>query len=307
MGHHAAMPQLGRREVVSVVVAVGLLVVALVALALGAEAVSLALGAATAAVAFLVLTVTWRDDRLVAHRRARAEQNARRRLEREVRAQGRRAVGSVDAAELRLYQQLEALDWLQAELQLAHPLPPARGWAAAPDALAELVHLVDRARPAQVVELGSGVSTIVIARRLQQLGHGRLVALDHLPAFASQTRAELARQGLAEVATVVDAPLVDVRIDAETWRWYALGADVPARIDALFVDGPPGTMGPLARYPALPLLRDRLTPGAIVFVDDGDRADEQEIVRRWQAQDDGLEARHLPLSKGAWLLTVPGG
>jgi len=307
MGHDAAMPQPGRREVVSVVVAVVLLVVALVAMALGAEAVSLTLGAATVAVAVVVLMITWRDDRLAAQRRARVEQNARRRLEREVRAQGRKAVGAVDAAESRLYQQLEALDWLRAELQLARPLPPARGWAAAPDALAELVRLIDRVRPAQVVELGSGVSTIVIARRLQQQGQGRLVALDHLPTFAAQTRAELARQGLAEVATVVDAPLVEVRLDAETWRWYTLGPDVPAHIDALFVDGPPSTLGPLARYPAMPLLRHRLVPGAIVFLDDGDRPDEQEIVRRWQAQGDGLEARHLSLSKGAWLLTMPGG
>jgi hypothetical protein len=30
------------------------------------------------------------------------------------------------------------------------------------------------------------------------------------------------------------------------------------------------------------------------------------MVRRWQAEVDGLQAAHLPLVKGAWLLTMPG-
>ena len=108
------------------------------------------------------------------------------------------------------------------------------------------------------------------------------------------------------MASVVDAPLADVSVGAATWSWYGLAAGVPGVIDALFVDGPPGDTGSLARYPALPLLRERLAPGATIFVDDGDRPDEREMVRRWQAEVDGLQAAHLPLVKGAWLLTMPG-
>ncbi len=223
-----------------------------------------------------------------------------------MRIQGRRTIDAIESAEARLFSQLEALDWLHAELRLAHPLPATRGYAAAPDALVELVRIIDRVAPATVLELGSGVSTIVIARRLQQLGHGHLVALEHLPEHAERTRAELASQGLADVATVVDAPLEEVSVGPATWSWYELRPGVPAVIDALFVDGPPGGTGSLARYPALPLLRDRLVPGATVFVDDGDRPDEQEMVRRWQLEIDGLQATHLPLVKGAWLLAMPG-
>jgi predicted O-methyltransferase YrrM len=213
----------------------------------------------------------------------------------------------VEAAEVRLFSQLEALDWLRAELQLRHPLPPTRGYAAAPDALAQLVRIIDECAPDSVLELGSGVSTIVLARRLQQAGHGRLVALEHLPEHAQRTRAELAAHGLAEVAAVLDAPLEDVDIGTARWSWYRLGSAVPSRIDALFVDGPPAGTGTLARYPALPQLADRLAPGSVVFVDDGDRPDEREMVRRWQAEQAGLEARYLALAKGAWLLTMPPG
>jgi predicted O-methyltransferase YrrM len=322
-----------RRSLLAAAVVIAFLATALVALALGADALSLALGAAAVAAAFVVLVVLARQPARRGARRSRrrgaaqarqgrragqgstraapGERNGDRRrgatgAGRKARSQGRRTIEAIETAETRLFSQLEALDWLRAELQLAHPLPPTRGFAAAPDALRHLVHIIDQASPSQVLELGSGVSTIVIARRLQQAGHGRLVALEHLPEHAARTRHELALQGLADVATVVDAPLAEVRLGTGTWSWYELGDGVPAAIDALFVDGPPGGTGSLARYPALPLLRDRLAPGALLFVDDGDRPDEREMVRRWQTEVDGLLATYLPLAKGAWLLAMPG-
>ena len=39
--------------------------------------------------------------------------------------------------------------------------------------------------------------------------------------------------------------------------------------------------GPLARYPALPLLRDRCAPGARFILDDAARPDEKAIINRW--------------------------
>ena len=302
------MPRaLRRRRLITAAVLVGLLLAALAALALGADAVSLALGAAIVATAFVVLVLVSRAPagRAPAGRAQRRGKGGRHTPERETRIQGRRTIDAIEAAEARLFSQLEALDWLRAELQLAHPLPATRGYAAAPDALVELVRIIDRRAPAQVLELGSGVSTIVIARRLQQSGAGHVTALEHQPEHAERTRAELDAQGLSAVASVVDAPLREVTVGTGTWSWYELAAGLPRAVDAVFVDGPPGATGSLARYPALPLLRDRLAPGATIFVDDGDRPDEQEMVRRWQAEVDGLAATHLPLLKGAWLLTMP--
>lgn len=297
------MPRtLRRRRLITAAVLVGLLLAALAALALGADAVSLTLGAAIVAAAFVVLVLASRAPAGRAQRRGKGGQHT---AEREARIQGRRTIDAIEAAEARLFSQLEALDWLRAELQLAHPLPATRGYAAAPDALVELVRIIDRQAPAQVLELGSGVSTIVIARRLQQSGGGHVTALEHQPEHAERTRAELDAHGLTAVASVVDAPLRQVTVGTGSWSWYELAAGLPVVVDAVFVDGPPGATGSLARYPALPLLRDRLAPGATIFVDDGDRPDEREMVRRWQAEVEGLEARHLPLLKGAWLMTMP--
>jgi predicted O-methyltransferase YrrM len=222
------------------------------------------------------------------------------------RARHARTRRAVDRAELRLFVQLEALGWLRDALALEHPLPPTRPWAVAPDLLLELVRIIDRSRPTSVLELGSGVSTIVMAARLKALGQGRLVALEHEPRFAEETRRNLALQGLEGVARVLDSPLGKVRIGKGDWRWYQLPAEgLPASVELLLVDGPPGATGPLARYPALPQLAPRLAPGATIVLDDADRPDERETTRRWQAERPGLSVQHLPLESGAVVLRLP--
>lgn len=52
----------------------------------------------------------------------------------------------------------------------------------------------------------------------------------------------------------------------------------------LIVDGPPGRVNKDARYPALPLLHERLNPGAHVFLDDATRPDERRILTQWLAE-----------------------
>lgn len=286
--------------ILTLFVVAALLVAALVAFALGADAVSFVLGAAMVAGAFAIVIGVWL---FPARRFAR---RYRRLDERKARQRAQRTRQAIHSAERRSFSQLEALAWLRDELRLKQPLPPTRGAAAAPDALLELVRIIDRTAAETVVECGSGVSTIVVARRLQQAGRGRIIALEHLPIYAEATRAEIAAQGLGDYATVLDAPLVDVDIDGRTWPWYQIGPEVPEHIDALFIDGPPAGTGPLARYPALRLTRERLNPGATIYLDDGDRPDEREVARRWQAEIDGLELHHVPNAKGAWVGTMPG-
>ena len=57
-------------------------------------------------------------------------------------------------------------------------------------------------------------------------------------------------------------------------------------IDLLVVDGPPAHAAShgLARYPALPLLADRLAPGGTVVPDDAERPGQQEVLRRWERE-----------------------
>jgi hypothetical protein len=114
-------------------------------------------------------------------------------------------------------------------------------------------------------------------------------------------RRQLQQRGLEQFATIIAVPLVKRRYDGFTtdFRWYDLGsAAIPATIDLLIVDGPHGSVNRYARYPAGPELLPRLSPNARVFVDDANRRDEQEMVRRWLESHPGLGARTLPAEKG---------
>lgn len=196
------------------------------------------------------------------------------------------------------FQQLEALQALYVELRLQAGLPATRGWAGSPDFLLELATYIRRAKPKIVVECSSGVSTIVIARCLQLIGTGHVFSLEHDPQFAERTRHNLQRHNLIAWATVLDSPLVVHRISDSTWPWYALNGIPEGPIDLLVIDGPPFSVGPLARYPAGPLLFGRLAEPAAVFLDDAGREDEQRAMKRWSREFPRLEWSRVRAEKG---------
>jgi predicted O-methyltransferase YrrM len=294
--------RLGRPEYLILAAIAAAVVATIVLVALGLDALSLVLGGAVVAASMVAVVVVSVRPIAVGQRRARRRHT---RLVRQTRQGQRRTRRQVIAAERRLFWQLEALGSLRDELDLKKPLGRTRGAAASPDLLYELVRIIDRTGAKTVVETGSGISTVVMAARLKAVG-GKLVALEHHAGYAEATRRDLEAQGLQDVATVLDTPLVDTPLGEESWAWYDLSAaDVPADIDLLFVDGPPGREQSLARYPAFPLLRDRLAPGATILVDDAIRPDEQKMVERWRSEADGMDAETLDLVKGAIVLTMP--
>lgn len=209
--------------------------------------------------------------------------------------------------------QTQALLYLNTHLQPAQPFPALGGAALYPDSAAMLVGLINEQQPEQILELGSGVSTLVCAQALKQLGRGHIVSLDHDDHYARITRANLESQGLASWADVRHAPIESVTIDSKEWLWYSTSQLPGDRlIDLLIVDGPPKKIQDLARYPALPLLFGMLAPDCRIVVDDTNRRDEGEIVRRWQTEFPGFEVRTIPFGKGATvfcreIVSLPAG
>jgi predicted O-methyltransferase YrrM len=117
-------------------------------------------------------------------------------------------------------------------------------------------------------------------------GEGRVVALESSFEYAESTRTELAKHGLLDRAEVLHAPLVDTAVPGrENQPWYDISVlpDLPT-VDLLFVDGPIGATAREARYPAYPLLADRLAPGATVVLDDTGRPAEAAIVKAWKQE-----------------------
>lgn len=178
--------------------------------------------------------------------------------------------------------EIDALLQVHRRSQMGDPLPLMGGWALTPRGLLQAIDLVNRQGVSLVVECGSGTSTLFLARALELKGSGHLIALEHSQEYLEHTENALQQHGLTEFAEVRHAPLKEMEVFGAPYMWYSRStvADLE-EIDLLLVDGPPGDTGTWARYPAYPLLREKLAPGAIIVVDDAQRSDEKAMVEAW--------------------------
>lgn len=169
------------------------------------------------------------------------------------------------------YRQTEAFIQLSNLMQFKSAIPPTRSWAASPDLLLLISEIVRKNRPSLVVELGSGVSTLVTAKS----GARKVVSLDNSEEFGAKTR-ELLKEHKVRGVEIRIAPL---RPYANGSDWYDTSkiSDLK-RIDLLIVDGPPGSKNSEARYPALKEFKDRLSAKAIIIIDDVNREGERKLA-----------------------------
>ena len=170
-----------------------------------------------------------------------------------------------------VYHQFEAVEQLLPLLKLSAPLPPSRGWAASPDFLLTLAHVTKKVRPRLTVELGSGISTLVLAKS----GAKKIISLDHSVEFGTQTRDMLLSHGVRGV----DIRIHELETYSRGYKWYAKATlKGLAKIDLLVIDGPPSSTNPDARYPALEHLVPLLSPKATVILDDVYRDEERKLA-----------------------------
>lgn len=169
------------------------------------------------------------------------------------------------------YRQTEAFIQLTNLLDFKAPIPSTRSWAASPDLLLTIFEIVKKTKPKLVVELGSGISTLVVAKS----GARKIVSIDNSDIWGTKTVAMLKEHGVRNVEVRI-APLQQFANGSE---WYDIKAIKDLKkIDLLIVDGPPGSKNPDARYPALQQFRDKLSTSAIVIIDDVNRDGERKLA-----------------------------
>ena len=193
------------------------------------------------------------------------------------------------------YGELTTLFSIFSLLEIKHPMPPMRSPASSPAMASTLVSLIFDRKPTCILEVGSGVSTLVAAYCLKRLGTGYIVSLDHDLGFADISAENVRKHHLEDYAEVVFAPLKEVVVHDQSWSWYDISClkDIEV-VDMLIIDGPPRRTQKLARYPAVPILLDKLNENTVIVVDDTDRADEKEILRMWLE-----EFQHLAIDMGS--------
>ena len=160
-------------------------------------------------------------------------------------------------------------------------------------------------RPRVILECGSGVSTIVSSYFLSDGIGSRLYFLEHDEVFFNQTRKELEKHAGNEKILLIFAPLKKLQINKTTWLWYDLELMKEIdQIDLLIVDGPPGYSQKYARYPALPILIDKMNDDATILVDDCHRREDRESVEKWLEEFPILSGEFHDTFKGTYVLKV---
>ncbi len=179
-------------------------------------------------------------------------------------------------------------------VDLQKPLNRLGGWAASADFIKivykELFKLLKKKDEFVVLECGSGVSTILIGLFLKKYApKATLVTLDHDFNYFQKSLNEIELHDLQNVQLLY-APLKPYQIEEKIWLWYDLeGLKNIQTIDMLIVDGPPMVIQKMARYPAIALLKSKLSEDVVVILDDAYRIDEKKIVSEWKKELDFLE------------------
>ncbi len=163
---------------------------------------------------------------------------------------------------------------------------PMGWWAMEPSLLLELLGVFQNKRPENVIELGSGVSTILIARLLRQNGAGQVLSIEEDAAWCETMSRIIAQDGLENHARVIHAPLVQYQ-DSEQ-DWYDVDIVTHAleevrRADIVIVDGPKSRT-PMSRYPALVVFDAVIDSCTLLILDDAQREYEAQVLSRWQEE-----------------------
>lgn len=140
----------------------------------------------------------------------------------------------------------------------------------------ELAARLRHIQPANILECGSGYSTVVLAEYARDTG-ARVTTLEHDPLWMSQTRGILIAQGLVEYVDLRVAPLHRVELPDQTLGyWY--NTELPDGIDFALIDGPPGKYG---RHAAMHAIKPNLAATWEAWLDDANRPGEVEALDNW--------------------------
>jgi predicted O-methyltransferase YrrM len=181
------------------------------------------------------------------------------------------------------FSQQEALNEIKRMFPDLSFFPPTRGWAASPDFLLKLVELVVSESPKYVVELGSGVSSIVLGAAMKRFSQGKVDSFDHEESFTLKSKRFLEINELSDTVNVTYSPLTVQNFQGTECQWYdeTKIKDIKNEIDLLVVDGPPRFLQERSRFLALPILFDKLSTNSTIILDDANRENEKRVVEDW--------------------------
>ncbi|NOX09905.1 MAG: class I SAM-dependent methyltransferase [Gammaproteobacteria bacterium] len=190
------------------------------------------------------------------------------------------------------------------KLNLPKDLPITPDWSAAADFLQLIVDHSLNTQPVTILECSSGLTSLMLSRCCQINQQGQVYSLENGKEYALKTQAHLDHHQLAQYATIIHAPLEAYVIGERNYSWYRINEIPQQAIDMLVIDGPPGFIQKHSRYPALPLLWNKLADHCTIFLDDAAREEEQELVTMWLQEYPDLKHEYIDTERGCSILII---
>jgi predicted O-methyltransferase YrrM len=140
-----------------------------------------------------------------------------------------------------------------------------------------------------IIEFGSGISTIIIARflkREKKIAH--IYSVDNNLNWHNSLLQIIKEEELTEYITLLHAELCDSNISLNKLLWFntkiiqdSIGNNL---FDMIIIDGPEAHNQELAlaRYPALIFIYGYLNKNYSIFLDDANRVGEMKIIKLWE-------------------------
>ncbi len=202
--------------------------------------------------------------------------------------------------------QIEALFSIFFSIKPNFPIQSTTGWAASAGLIKKVMEIIFEKKPVRTFEVGSGLSTLIIGHCLKKLGQGKLIAIEHEQKYLEQSQSMINVHGLNDFVSIIHAPIKEYAIGGKKWLWYedTVMKSLPEKsIDFLLIDGPPESLQPLSRYPAIPLLYKYIRKDALAILDDANRPGEKEIMEKWKNEYKTLRYHKGETERGAFIIT----
>jgi predicted O-methyltransferase YrrM len=205
------------------------------------------------------------------------------------------------------HSQIQSLFSLYSLIDFTYPLPPMRKWVISPDLGTIIYTAIKRHQPNLVVELGSGVSSIIGGYCLKEIRDARLVSFEHDESCANVSKNNIIMHGLDDIVQLKYAPLKQMQFQDKRYLWYDISSvEFDRPIDILIVDGPPQRLCKNARFPALPMLIDHLSRDALIIIDDASRTYEKRMISEWLSMYPDFGYKKYETEKGTVILKRGG-
>lgn len=166
-------------------------------------------------------------------------------------------------------------------------------------------------KPRHILEIGSGLSTQVISRFIELQGLStQLVSVDDNGEWQQMLHISSPNTQLLQF------PLIDRHPFSyrQEGKWFDIPADHPVQGDAydmVIVDAPKGMLGPFSRLGFVDFIQGKTTADTVIFLDDAQREDEQQIARWVQERYPEFTCvdfnyRYVRLAQNGHFATQPG-